>query len=93
MGNDMKFGDTVYGINQSGMVGEDIIKGILNRTNIAGYYNNSDKSRICHELYVGPEDKSKSDSIFDYRLFEIEEVFATHEEAKKRYFVKTLAGD
>ena len=93
MANGMKIGDTVYGINQPGMVGEGVVIGTVHRINVAGFSYASEESHLCHELYTGPEDRSKSNSIFDYRLFNIEDVYEIHEEAKKRYFVMALTGD
>ena len=89
----MRKGDTLYGVNQSGMIGEGVVKGILHRTNINGYYFDSDVPQPCHELYTGPKDRSKSDSIFDYRLFNITHVFTSHEEANKCYFLQVLSGN
>lgn len=90
----MKKGDTVYGINQSGMTGGGgIVKGILTKDDlVTGYTLNGDKGYPCHELYVGPKDRTKSVSIFDHRLFDADQVFATFEEANKFYFAKKLAG-
>jgi len=88
----MKKGDIVFGINQSGMVGGGIMKGMLERT-LMGYTDYSgEEGRRCYELYMGPEDRTKSTSIFDFRLFEIKQVFATFEEANKFYFAEKLAG-
>ncbi len=90
----MKKGDIVYGINQRGMVGGRIEKGILNKDEIVtGYANHSNSVGLpCYELYMGPKDRRNSLSIFDYRLFEVEQVFATFEEANKFYFAEKLAG-
>lgn len=89
----MKKGDMVFGINQSGMVGGGIVEGVLNKDDLViGYLPCTDETHPCYELYMGPKDRTKSTSIFDYRLFEVEQVFATYDEANKFYFAEKLAG-
>lgn len=90
----MKRGDIVYGINQSGMVGgSGVVEGVFNKDDlVTGYMEGTDETHPCYELYMGPKNRNESTSIFDYRLFEVEQVFATFEEANKFYFAEKLAG-
>lgn len=90
----MKKGDTVYGVNQSGMIGKGVIKGILDSDELlTGYSHDSPKGKPCYQVYVGPKDRNKSTSIFDTRLFSVGDVFPTYEEAHQRYFFQKLSGN
>ncbi len=89
----MRKGDIVYVINQRGMAGGIVVKGVLERDNVVtGYKMGSDEEYPCYKLYMGPEDRAKSTSIFNYRLFDVDQVFATYDEANKFYFAEKLAG-
>jgi len=90
----MKKGDTVYGVNQSGMVGKGVVKGILNSDElVTGYSHDLPEGEPCYEVYVGTKNGYKSTSIFDTRLFSVKDLFPTYEEAHQRYFFKKLSGN
>ncbi len=90
----MKKGDTVYGVNQSGMSGKGVVKGILDCDELVTGYSHADpEGEPCYQLYVGPKDRSESTSMFDTRLFSVGDVFPTYEEAHQRYFLKKLSGN
>lgn len=90
----MKKGDTVYGVNQSGMVGKGVVKGILDSDELVTGYSHADpEGEPCYQVYVGAENGQKLTSIFTTRLFSIGDVFPTYKEAHQRYFFKKLSGD
>lgn len=90
----MREGDTVFCVNQSGMVGDNIVKGILthNGTKL-GYAYSDSHGYPCYLVRMPSSDEDKDVTMFNPRLFRIEDVFTTHDEATKHYFIKALAGD
>lgn len=89
----MRKGDTVFCVNQSGMIGDNVVQGILTHNGtVTGYDFFGDDERFCYEVRM-PVDEDKDVEIFNPRLFDIEDVFMTRREAIKRYFVRAIAGD
>lgn len=86
-------GDTVFCVNQAGMIGGNVVKGILIRNEtVTGYEYSDIDGHSCYEVRM-PSDEDKDVEIFNPRLFRVEDVFTTHDEAIKQYFVKALAGN
>lgn len=89
----MRKGDTVFCVNQSGMLGGKIVKGIITQAGTVTGYNSSDPhGHPCYEVRM-PVDEDKNVEMFNPRLFDVEDVFTTHREATKCYFVRAIAGD